>query len=297
MWKISKIWLYYSVFCFFFSNFAHMIKETNRLGRTIIRIGNQTLAFAYPTEVYDEDRDAVTKYVEYEPYTVKSGMSMAANLREAFKENRILLLPNNKVQVLIDTPELLIPLEEYQEEDAEMLYMHTYPSTSHSAIMHHIIPELNCAVVFAVNKDIRTVVVDHYDDVRFMPLMIPVWKHLHQGSHARGNKKLYAYFHDRKMSVFSFSGNRFRFHNTFKVTDVPDAVYFIMYIWQQLAQNHQKDEIYLVGNYDKTDELRQELKRFIHNVFYINPSAEFNRLQVTQIPNVTYDIICLNVEE
>lgn len=285
------------VFSIFFSNFAHMINKTNRLGRTIIRIGNQTLAFACPTEMPDEEGQTVATYVDYEPYTVKSGMSMAANLREAFRESRILLLPNNKVLVLVDTPELIIPLEEYHEEDAEVLYMHTYPGTTHSTIMHHIMPELNCAVIFAVNKDVRTVVVDHYDDVRFMPVMIPVWKHLHQGSYARQSKKLYAYFHDRRLSVFSFANNRFRFHNSFHVTEVPDVVYFTTYIWKQLAMDVQKDELHLVGNYGSTEELKQAFKRFIRNVYYINPSAEFNRMQVTQIPNVTYDIVCMNVEE
>lgn len=260
-----------------------------RSPRTIIRISRQTLAFAMPAH----DSHASSKdVVHYEPYTVKSGMSIAANLRDAFHDSIILSQSNDRVQVLVDTPVLLIPMEEFDEDQITPLYRHTYPGQQHDAMLYHVIPELNAVAVFSINKDTRTVVSDHYDDVRIMPLLVPVWQHLHQRSYSGQTRKLYAYFHDRQLSVFSFAKNRFRFANTFKAYEVTDSAYFILYVWQQLAMNHKKDELYIVGDMTDANGLRNELKKYVQNVFPINPSAEFNRAPITQMPQVTYDVIC-----
>lgn len=252
--------------------------ENTRSPRTIIRIGKQSLAFVLSAN--------------YEPYTVKSGMSIAANLRNAFRDSAVLKQPNDRVLVLIDTPVLLVPMEEYDEEQAETIYMHTFPGHKHEAVMQHVMADLNCVALFSINKDTRMVVGDHYADVRIMPALVPVWQHLHQRSYSGQTRKLYAYFHDDRLSVFGFAKNRFRFANTFNATEVADAVYFIMYVWQQLAMDQKKDELYYCGKPQDAEALRQELKRFLHNVYTINPSAEFNRAPITQQQHVTYDVVC-----
>lgn len=269
-----------------------MKPEMTRSPRTIIRIGRQTLAFALPQEDGGQEGKGV---VHYEPYTVKSGMSIAANLRNAFRDSIILSQPNDRVQVLIDAPVLLIPVEEFDEESIEPLYRHTFPGQNAETVLHHIIPDLNSVAVFSINKDTRMVVNDHYSDVRIMPLMVPVWQHLHQRSYSGQARKVYAYFHDRQLSVFAFAKNRFRFANTFSATEVTDSAYYILYVWQQLGMDYKKDELYVVGDFAEMDTLRGELKKYVQNVFPINPSAEFNRAPVTKVPQVTYDIICHTV--
>lgn len=275
-------------------NFAHMNIETTRLPRTIIRIGRQSLAFALPEQqALDASEKKVPSKVHYEPYTVKSGMSMAANLRRAFRESVILSHPNNRVQVLIDSPVLLVPMEEYEEADNQELYNHTFTGHENDIVMSHVMPDLNSVALFAINKDVRMVITDHFNDVRIMPLQVPVWQHLHHRSFSGPAKKLYVYFHDGQLNVFCFTKNRFRFQNTFKATSHADSTYYILYTWQQVAMDQHKDELYIVGNYEQSEELRTELKQYVQNVFAINPSSEFNRAPITQIPHITYDLICL----
>lgn len=260
-----------------------------RLPRTIIRIGRQTLAFALPQT---EGAEAGSGVVHYEPYTVKSGMSIAANLRNAFRDSIILSQGNERVSVLIDTPVMLVPTEEYEEEQMEALFHHTFPGNEHETVMCHILPGLNCVAVFSINKDTRMVITDHYADVRIVPAVVPVWQHMHQTSYAGQARKLYAYFHDRQLSVFAFAKNRFRFANTFSTTAIADSAYYIFYVWQQLAFDQKKDELYLVGEISDPEGVRAELRKYVQNVFQKNPSAEFNRAPVTQVQNITYDIVC-----
>ena len=60
------------------------IKSNNiQQARLTIRVSRNTLSFSVV------DREAEHQLI-YEPYTVKSGVSMAANLRQAFKESTLL---------------------------------------------------------------------------------------------------------------------------------------------------------------------------------------------------------------
>lgn len=261
--------------------------------RTIIRIGQQTLTFALPenNEVLTGSRRNMK--VMFEPYTVKSGMSMAANLREAFRESSILAIPNDRTHVLTDSPVMMIPIEDYDESILKDMYHYTFLGRNHEAVLSHIMPDLGSVAVFSINKDIRMVINDHFDNVRITPLTAHVWQHLQQRSHVGQMRKMYAFFHEGMLSVASFAKNRFRFVNTFNIRETADAAYYILYVWQQLAMEQRKDELYIVGDYHAEEELKVELKKYLQNVFHINPSAEFNRAPITQIPNVTYDLICL----
>ena len=64
--------------------------------RLTIRVSKNTLSFSVV------DREAEHQVI-YEPYTVKSGVSMAANLRQAFKESDLLQRGYQKVRVYIDS--------------------------------------------------------------------------------------------------------------------------------------------------------------------------------------------------
>ena len=156
----------------FFCNFAVMNNDITRTPRSIIRIGRQTLMFASPL--------SSPPGLRVEPYIVKSGMSMAANLREAFRESGLLSLSGSRVQVLLDSDVLLVPLDEYDEDSVSTLYHHTFPSRQKDIVLTHVIPGLNCVAVYSINKDLRLVITDHFPDVRIMPVLVPVWTHLHQ---------------------------------------------------------------------------------------------------------------------
>lgn len=108
---------------------------------------------------------------------------------------------------------------------------------------------------------------------------------------AGNNEKLYCYFHDGKMELCSFRKNRFRFSNTFEVAHANDAAYFILSVWNQLAMNEKKDDIYLCGEFKERDALIEELHRFVANIYKINASSDFNRHPLTLQEGVPFDMV------
>jgi hypothetical protein len=132
-----------------------------------------------------------------------------------------------------------------------------------------------------------------FEDIRFMTVSQPVWSHLHRRSFTGARRKLYGYFHDKSMEVFAFQQNRFRFCNRYSVTTAPDAVFFLLAVWQQLGMDTQKDELHVVGTLPDKDAFLTEIRKFLQNAYVINPVADYNRAPVTAIKDIPYDLCAL----
>ncbi len=255
--------------------------------RLTIRVGRNTLSFAMPD---DAGR------VVFEPYVVKSGVSMAANLREAFKQSDMLLDAPPRVRVLIDSPVLLMPVELFDEQLMQPLHQHAFPTAEQDAKLYNVLPDLNAVAIFTINKDLRLVVDDHFHDAKFVCAVSPVWRYLHQRSFIGPRNKLYGYFHERRLEIFSFQKNRFKFCNSFEAKHAYNSLYFLLYVWKQLQLEPEYDELHIVGEIPEQEWLLGELRKYLQKAYVINPSADFNRAPVTEIKNMPYDLQTLFVK-
>ena len=239
---------------------------------TTIRIGQESMSFSVT------DANAIGG-VATEPYDMNLGISMAANLREAFTTSEVLGRDCDTVLVMVDSPVMLVPLEEWEQDDeAEQssiatakydMYHHTFSDVPKGdIIVSSILAELNVVAVYSVNKDVNTVVCDHYRDVRFAPMGMPVWQEMYRSRGTRDCNKLFVYFQDSRMEVFSFHQNRFRFYNCFSAAHAHDALYYILYIWKQLALNTEHDELHIIGKPVHKEWLEQEINEYIRHAHY-----------------------------
>lgn len=254
--------------------------------RMTIRASKGSLAFAMAEKDNEEQ-------VAFQPYTFKSGVSVSANLREAFKTVPLLQADTQRARILVNAPVLLLPIEEYDERSNETLYLHSYPSTEGCVIVSNVLPDLNAVAVFAVNKDLKMVVDDHYQDVKVTAMMLPVWRYMHRRSFIGIRRKLFAHFHDGQLELFSFERNRFVFSNRYDVKHAKDALYFILFVWKELALDQQRDELYLSGDIPDRDALLRDLLLHIRKATVINPAADFNRAPMTSIKGITLDLLTL----
>lgn len=243
------------------------------------------------SQVAENEKDVI-----YEPYVIKSGVSMAANLREALKTADLLLDPPARVRVVLDSDVLMVPVELFDEKDIDKMYSRTFPKKEQDTVCYNVLPDLNAVAVFAMNKDLRLVIDDHFKDVKVITAISPVWRHLHQRSYTGTRHKLYGYFHEKRLDIFSFQQNRFKFCNTFEVSRAHDSLYFLLYVWKQLRLQPEYDELHIVGEIPDKEWLLAELKKFLQNAYIINPSADFNRHAITEIKGMPYDLQTLYIK-
>lgn len=258
--------------------------------RLTIRVARHTLSFS------TVDPSAGSCPVVYEPYTVKSGISMAANLREALKTVALAAYDYQRVTVMTDSNVLMIPVDLFNEAERDTLYRHSYTDTMADVVAHTVLPDLNAVAVFAVNKDLKMVVDDRFSNATFVCALSPVWRYLHQRSFIGNRNKLYAYFHDGKVDIFSFTQRRFKYCNSFDTSSAHDSLYYLLYVWKQLMLKPEHDEMHLVGDIPEPEWVLDELRRFLQRAYVINPTADFNRAPATQIKGMPYDLMTLYVK-
>lgn len=254
--------------------------------RLIIRAGERSLSFLKPK---------ADGAIEYKAYISKSSMSVAANLRTALREEDFFIGEDRKALLSVNSMVSLVPLDEYMEKDdfnADELYNYTFTGKEHEEKICSIIPELNAVALYSINKDLKLVVNDRFADVRIQNVMQPVWTHLyHRSSLVPQRRKLYGYFHDGMLDICSFHQHRFRYANAFSVIHAHDAMYYLLFVWKQLALDNENDELHLVGTIPHQEWLMQKLKQFLRRVYIINPVADLNRSPLSQIKNLEYDMM------
>ncbi len=261
--------------------------ETTRQPRITLRIGYKSLAFAVA------DNTAI-KGVAYETYTVKSGFSIAANLREAFRQSALLTRKGyDRAQVMLAAPTMLVPIEEFNEEQAEAMFRYTFVTQPNTTVIHCVLPQQNAVVLMAINTDLKAVIDDHYTNVIYMPVEQPVWNYMHHRSPVSLHRQLYAYFHDGSVGIFAFNKNRFSFCNSYNATRIQDCVYYILHVWKLLQMDAEKDELYIAGTLIDEDSLLQQLRRYLNKAYAMNIPAEFNRAPITDIKGITLDMVTL----
>ena len=255
--------------------------------KIIIRIGRNTLSFAtHDTTTGDAPS------VVYEPYIVKAGIAMAVNLRQALKSNVLSVAEINQADVLLDTPQMLVPIEQFEKQDIKTLIDHAFPaSREQHLVSYNVLPSLKAVSLFAINKDLNGVLHDQFEHVQLVQAMSPVWNHLHQRSFTGHRNKLYGYFHGKHLDLFSFQQNRFKFCNSFETSHAYDALYFLLYVWKQLHLANEHDELHLVGDIPEQPWLVNEVKRYLQNIYVINPAADFQQSPVSKIAGMPYDLM------
>ena len=251
--------------------------------RLMIRVGQGSLSFAF--------KNVADGAYSFFQYNVNGGISMAANLREALRDGQLRLSEWRKVQVLLDSPVVMVPIDEYDEHSKELLYNYSVTGQENNAVLATILPQVNAVALYSMNKDLRLVLADNFSDIKIHPVCGALWQYRQRRSLSGGNEKLYCYFHDGKLEVCSFRKNRFRFVNSFKAAHAGDAAYFILSVWKQLAMDGKKDDIYVAGSFCDSDALMQQLRRFVGNVYKINASADFNRHPLTLHDGVPFDMV------
>lgn len=257
---------------------------TDKKLRLIVRLGRSNMTFS----VGDPQENGV---LAYEPYEMNMGISMAANLREALKTSELLQSGYKRVLVQMDSPVMLMPVDEYKTQDVETLYYHTFHHKGNEEVLAHQLMELNVMVVFSINKDLKLVIDDHFEDIRIQPLMCPVWTHLYRRTYASVRRKLYAYFHEKRMEVFSFQQNRFRFANTYKIVNAHDALYYLLYIWKLMGMDAQQDELLLIGDMPQAELLTDELAKYLRFYKVVNQADDFAQHHVlAERKDIPYDI-------
>ena len=92
---------------------------------------------------------------------------------------------------------------------------------------------------------------------------------------------MYAHLRKDAVDVYGYERGRLLLANSFECRTTPDRIYYLLYIWKQLGFEQERDELHLTGDLNDKELLLPELRKFIRQVFIMNPATNLDLQAIT----------------
>lgn len=248
-----------------------------------LRISQGTLGFA---RYAPADADAFA----YEPYKLSRRLPLVVNLREAQSQLSILQQPVKNVRALVVGPVTPVPLADFQEEECELLYHYCFKSERKQRVFYDTVPAANTVLLFALEEDTCRVLEEAFGDVHYTSAHTPVLRHFSVKGTSERNKRIFIYCHESSIDVAVFDAARLLFVNSFTTSGASDVAYFSLNAARSLGALPDAS-FYVAGEPILRAQSLTELRRYVPEVYPVNPSAEYNRHPVAVAEGMPYDLI------
>jgi hypothetical protein len=253
-----------------------------------IRISQKEFVFAR----YDHLRPQTLNYVVYK---LQPNISLNANMHEAIRRISLTRGDFSYVRVLVEGAATLVPLNDFDEDDAESFYFFNLPEKQKwRRVCYDTLPHLNAVLLFSVDKDVCHTLEESFQNLFVQSSETPLLLHFAQCSPASLKQgRIFANLTDGRMSVMGFRKGKLGLYNSFALHHDDDAAYYLLRTVKGWSFNIETDELFLKGEVGLTQKLCTEVKPYISHVEVIDTSEEFNTHVATLQDCLPFDLIVL----
>lgn len=207
----------------------------------------------------------------------EESLSLTANLKRTFRELEWLKLPFRRVNVIMASKRVtFIPLEFFEDEQAEIIFYHNHPKRENETVLYNILHKENTVVLFGMDKSACSFLREQYPEVKFYSQASPLVEFFSAKSRLGNSRKMYAHLRKEAIDLYGYERGRLLIANSFECQTTPDRLYYLLYVWKQLGFEQEHDELHLTGNLHDKESLLPELRKFIRQVFIMNPATNLD---------------------
>lgn len=255
-----------------------------------IRVCSNGLSFC----TYAPGSDVPFDYVTFD---VNHTISLAANLKKALLTEPVLKADYQRVNVLITTPRFTtVPVAAFDKDDVNDMYGFAFPKDKAQHVSYNVLRRSGIAIVFGMDKNIYQLLLDDFPRARFYASASTLIEFFSEKSLIGVGKNMYAYLHEKEMTLYAFDQGRMLFVNTFAVSTVNDMQYFILYVWKELGFDQVTDSLSVVSdNQDQASCLTEKIRYFLQHADVIDRSDDFKDKLTRGNSMIPYDLQTLLV--
>ena len=212
-----------------------------------------------------------------ESLPVDESLPLAANLRHAFEEKEWLARPYRQVHVLVATHRFtLMPLELFEDEQAEAVFHFNHPRRPHEEVGYDILHSNNLVVLFGMDRSVAAFLRERHPEARFHAQVSPLLDLFAAKSRAGRVRRMYVHVRREYADVFCYDRGHLLLCNSYACKQDGNRLYYLLYAWNALGFDQERDELCLCGQVGERDAWVGELKRFVRRVSVMNPVASMD---------------------
>ena len=218
-----------------------------------------------------------------ENHEIDESLSLTANLKRTYREVEWLSLPYRRVNVLSAGKRFtFIPLDFFEDEQAELVFYHNHPPRENEQVLYNILHASNVVILFGIDKTAYDFLQEKHLQARFYSQAAPLIEYFSSKSRLGNSRKMYVQLRKEAADVYCDERNQLLLANTYPCAVTADRIYYLLYIWKQLEFDQERDELHLSGFLDEKELLLSELRKYIRQVFIMNPVQDIDLYAINQ---------------
>lgn len=247
--------------------------DLNHLESTILSIRLCADGFSFSISNPAKKEAGTSLYWEAE---IDTNLPAAANLKQVFQTDKRLKGPFHKVNVLVSGKRFTtVPTEWFNPGDLQNIFYYNHPKQDNETVLFDAHPGLGLVLLFGMDVSAYHCIIEHYPQARFYPQAGPLLEYFSRQGQADSKQKLYVHLREKGTDVFAFNtANRLLLANSYPCESMADRLYYVLYLWKTLDFDQENDNLYISGK--TLGELEHGLRKFIRNVFPMNPSINID---------------------
>ncbi|NDV81800.1 DUF3822 family protein [Bacteroides sp. 51] len=236
--------------------------DFNKSEQYILSIRLSTDGFSF--SIYNPIRDC---FVLTRQRDIEAGLSITANIKQAFKELDFLSYTYKQVNVsLVSKRFTLIPLELFAEDQVNTYFYYNFSLKENEVILHDILSKNGTVILYALDRSLYDFLQERYTQIQYYSSITSLAEHFAVKSRLGSDKKMYVYLRKEYMEVYVYERGHLMLLNAYDCKNDSDRAYYLLYAWKQFAMNQLVDELYIMGDGENAGKLIEEMRRFVQHI-------------------------------
>ena len=209
-----------------------------------------------------------------------------SDFKEAFFEQTFFSLPFRKVWIMNRTPNFeFVPDSFYKDEYKEDFIHFLFPDRQ-GIILTDSIPDAGINILYQLPEDVYRFMLRSFPQPEFIHYSTPVISYFIKNSKNVEARQMVVNLQENGVDIFCFSKETFLLGNYFPCKGLPDALYYILFVWKQLLMNQLDDYLHITGNATFKEELIDRLTPYLQQILLPEISEEicFEGVDTDRIP-------------
>ena len=235
-----------------------------------IRLSTDGFSFSIYNPIHDDSFSVIEKEID-------TSLSLTANLKAVFHESDFLGHSYKRVNIMLASKRFtIVPLDLFEEEQADLLFYHNHQKRENETVIYNILKNNNVVIVFGIDRSAYSFLTEQYPEARFYSQSTPLIEYFSVKSRLGNSKKMYVSVREEGIDIYCFERGHLLLANSFECSHTEDRIYYLLYAWKQLEFNQERDELHLTGTLPDKEILMNELRKFILQVFIMNPATNID---------------------